>query len=120
MARLGPGLGKTIANLARLERLLAANANAALRHRPGRLREIGGFGPNPGNLRMFAHVPERVPARPALVVALHGCTQTASSYDLGAGWSALADRLGFVVIYPEQQPSNNPKNCFSWFLPDDI
>jgi poly(hydroxyalkanoate) depolymerase family esterase len=25
-----------------------------------------------------------------------------------------------VVVYPQQQPANNAKNCFSWFLPDDI
>ncbi len=31
----------------------------------------------------------------------------------------LADRLGFAVVYAEQQPANNPKNCFSWFLPGD-
>ena len=68
---------------------------------------------------MFAYVPEALPARPALVVALHGCTQTADAYDHGTGWSALADRFGFVVIYPEQQPANNPQNCFSWFLPGD-
>ena len=54
-----------------------------------------------------------------LVVALHGCSQTADEYDRGTGWSVLADRLGFAVVYPEQQPANNPKNCFSWFLPGD-
>ena len=32
-----------------------------------------------------------------LVVALHGCSQSAEDYDRGAGWSALADRLGFAV-----------------------
>jgi poly(hydroxyalkanoate) depolymerase family esterase len=31
----------------------------------------------------------------------------------------IADRLGFMLIFPEQQPANNPKNCFSWFLPGD-
>jgi poly(hydroxyalkanoate) depolymerase family esterase len=54
------------------------------------------------------------------VVALHGCTQTAAVYDHGTGWSTLADRFGFVVVYPEQQRSNNPQGCFSWYLPDDI
>src|SRR5262249_58974161 len=87
--------------------------------RPGRLREITNFGTNPGNLRMHAYVPNSVPRKPSLVVALHGCTQTADGYDHGTGWSTLADRLGFVVIYPEQQPSNNRHNCFSWFLPAD-
>jgi len=86
---------------------------------PSPLRHVPEFGANPGNLRMFVHVPERLPSRAPLVVALHGCDQTADDYDRGAGWSALADRLGFAVVYAEQQPANNPKNCFSWFLPAD-
>ena len=87
--------------------------------RPTGLRELTEFGRNPGNLRMFAHVPEGLPSGAPLVVALHGCSQTAAEYDRGSGWSVLADRLGFAVVYPEQQPANNPKNCFSWFVPGD-
>ena len=68
---------------------------------------------------MYAFVPVTLPRNPALVVALHGCTQTADGYDHGTGWSALADRHGFIVVFPEQQRVNNPQNCFSWFLPDD-
>jgi poly(hydroxyalkanoate) depolymerase family esterase len=85
----------------------------------GPLREVPEFGGNPGNLRMFVHVPERLPSMAPLVVALHGCNQTANDYDRGTGWSTLADRLGFAVVYAEQQPANNPQNCFSWFLPGD-
>ena len=86
---------------------------------PSRLRELTEFGANPGNLRMFAHIPEHLPPDRPLVIALHGCTQTADEYDRGTGWSSLADQFGFAVVYPQQQPSNNPKNCFSWFLRDD-
>ena len=25
-----------------------------------------------------------------------------------------------MLVYPQQPPNNNPKNCFSWFLPGDI
>ena len=84
------------------------------------LTEVYEFGSNPGALRMFTYVP--VPAKPnsALVVVLHGCAQTAASYDLGAGWSTMADRYGFALLLPQQQVSNNPNNCFNWFLPDDI
>lgn len=39
------------------------------------LREIIGFGSNPGNLRMFEHRPKTLAVNPALVVVLHGCTQ---------------------------------------------
>jgi poly(hydroxyalkanoate) depolymerase family esterase len=101
-------------------------AAAALRTAPqssdfprDHLREVKDFGSNPGALRMFMYVPKRMASSPALVVALHGCTQNAASYDHGAGWSTLASRHGFAVLLPEQQPSKNPKNCFSWFQPSD-
>jgi poly(hydroxyalkanoate) depolymerase family esterase len=68
---------------------------------------------------MFAYAPKHLPPKAPLVIALHGCTQSADEYDHGTGWSSLADRLGFAVVYPQQQPANNPKNCFSWFLPSD-
>src|SRR4051794_28123062 len=68
---------------------------------------------------MFTYVPRKVSASPALVVVLHGCTQSAAAYDLGAGWSTLADRYGFALLLPEQTPANNPKTCFNWFLPGD-
>ena len=83
-----------------------------------RLREIFGFGSNPGNLRMFGYRPPTPADNPALVVVLHGCTQTAAGYDLGAGWSTLADRYGFALLLPEQQRSNNPNGCFNWFQPE--
>jgi feruloyl esterase len=98
----------------------AARARVAPARRPTRLRELTGFGVNPGNLRMFAYAPEDLPSKAPLVIALHGCTQTADEYDNGTGWSSLADSLGFAVIYPQQQPANNAMNCFSWFLPSDI
>ncbi len=84
------------------------------------LQHLRSFGSNPGNLRMLAHVPDRLPPNPALVLALHGCGQSAAEYELGSGWSDLADRLGFVVVYPEQQSANNPNGCFSWFLKADF
>jgi feruloyl esterase len=83
------------------------------------LREMDSAGSNPGNLRMFAYVPESLADSPALVVVLHGCTQTAAGYNHGAGWSTLADRYGFALLVPEQQRANNPNGCFNWFLPED-
>ena len=83
------------------------------------LREVHAFGSNPGNLRMFSYRPSHLAENPALVVVLHGCTQSASGYDLGAGWSTLADRYGFALLFPEQQRINNPNGCFNWFQPED-
>jgi poly(hydroxyalkanoate) depolymerase family esterase len=68
---------------------------------------------------MFSFVPGQLQQPPALVVVLHGCGQTAASYDLGAGWSTLAKHYGFALLMPEQQPSNNGRGCFNWFNPED-
>jgi poly(hydroxyalkanoate) depolymerase family esterase len=84
------------------------------------LREIQGFGSNPGALRMLTYLPSQGAAGSPLVVVLHGCAQTAASYDHGAGWSTLADRYGFALLLPEQQRSNNPHGCFNWFQTGDI
>jgi poly(hydroxyalkanoate) depolymerase family esterase len=78
------------------------------------------FAPNPGNLRMFRYLPRGLKTGAPLVVVLHGCGQTASGYDLGAGWCQLADQLGFAVLAPEQKAVNNPNTCFNWFNPEDI
>jgi poly(hydroxyalkanoate) depolymerase family esterase len=85
-----------------------------------RLTEMTGFGSNPGALRALVYLPDDLPANAPLVVVLHGCTQNAAGYDLGSGWSELADHHGFAVLYPEQQRSNNANSCFNWFVPEDI
>ena len=85
-----------------------------------RLAELTGFGTNPGDLRARVYIPARLAERPALVVVLHGCTQAAADYDQGSGWSQLADRHGFVLLYPEQNRANNANLCFNWFEPGDI
>ena len=79
------------------------------------LVEIGDFGSNPGHLRMLVHIPQGLSGRPALVVALHGCRQSAQGYDLGTGWSQLAERHGFILCLPEQRGGNNSQQCFNWF-----
>lgn len=87
------------------------------------------FGSNPGNLRMFKFVPDGLATGRPLVVALHGCTQTALSYDDETGWTALAERLRFALLLPQQRQGspggifatgNHPLGCFNWFLPGDI
>lgn len=85
-----------------------------------RLTPLTVRGRNPGALAAHVHVPAALPAHPALVVVLHGCTQTAGGYDQGAGWSTLADRHGFILLFPEQQRANNGNLCFNWFEPGDI
>jgi len=77
------------------------------------------MGENPGDLRGRIYVPAGASGPMPLVVVLHGCTQDAALYDHGSGWSTLAERHGFALLYPEQQRSNNPMLCFNWFSGGD-
>src|SRR5689334_8190075 len=81
--------------------------------------EVTGFGSNPGNLRMFKYVPPNLPANAPLVVAMHGCSQSAASYDAESGWELLAQRWHFAVVLPQQQSANNSSACFNWFETGD-
>ena len=110
-----PSISDTIARLQRLNKGARHGGTAGT----GRLVPLEGFGRNPGELRAVLHVPADLRPGAPLVVVLHGCTQTADDYDRGSGWSTLADRAGFAVLYPEQQRANNPNLCFNWFSPPD-
>ncbi|MBY5351129.1 PHB depolymerase family esterase [Rhizobium leguminosarum] len=78
------------------------------------------FGSNPGALAGYTYLPSKRGKNMALVVVLHGCTQTAAGYDIGSGWSRLAEDYGFALLFPEQRRANNPNLCFNWFNPEDI
>lgn len=100
----------------------ALNAKPAGRHAPagGRLTPLTEFGANPGALDGWTYVPAKLRRGTALVVVLHGCTQSAAAYDHGSGWSALADTNGFALLFPEQRQANNANRCFNWFEPADV
>src|SRR5829696_7157381 len=66
------------------------------------LTAVASFGSNPGNLGMYEYVPASRPAAAPVVVAMHGCTQTADNYYANSGWPKYADAYGFVVVFPEQ------------------
>ncbi|BCM71886.1 hypothetical protein EASAB2608_07220 [Streptomyces sp. EAS-AB2608] len=81
--------------------LAAPPASARARAVPtATLTEVTDFGPNPSNLQMYVYVPANVPAHPAVVVAVHWCTGSASAMYSGTEWARLADQRGFVVVYP--------------------
>jgi poly(hydroxyalkanoate) depolymerase family esterase len=110
-------ISDTIERLSAFRRHSGASPMADARNR---LRDLADFGANPGALRARLYLPQALGRNAPLVVVLHGCTQTAAGYDHGAGWSQLADRQGFALLFPEQQRSNNPNLCFNWFEPSDI
>ncbi len=86
-----------------------ARASAAV----SSLAQVTTFGSNPGGLQMYTYVPANMPQTAPLVLALHGCTETASSYQ-NAGWNALADTYKFYLVYPQQTSTGNPLECFNW------
>jgi poly(hydroxyalkanoate) depolymerase family esterase len=112
-------MSRLSATIARLAAMRASHSLQALSAGPSRLVDLDAFGTNPGALNAKIYVPEKIAEKPALVVILHGCTQTAEGYDRGAGWSQLANEHGFLLLFPEQRRANNPNLCFNWFSPTD-
>ncbi|MDQ6933178.1 MAG: PHB depolymerase family esterase [Candidatus Eremiobacteraeota bacterium] len=53
-----------------------------------------------------------------LIVALHGCKQTAKSFAVGTRLDEVAAQYGAAVLYPEQTKAANPSGCWNWFLPE--
>jgi poly(hydroxyalkanoate) depolymerase family esterase len=119
-------LPKTMKRLARLPRVpripkgvRAFAPAAAPKASVDRLTDLPLHHGNPGHLAARCYVPEGLKPGAPLVVVLHGCTQSAALYDQGSGWSHLADRHGFALLYPEQSRSNNPNLCFNWYQRGD-
>ena len=83
------------------------------------LTPVTSFGSNPGALKMFEFVPTGLASNAPLVVVLHGCTESASSYSTQTEWGNLANRFQFAVVFAEQQSANNSLSCFNWFQPGD-
>ncbi|MEP2023050.1 MAG: PHB depolymerase family esterase [Reichenbachiella sp.] len=86
----------------------------------GQLTSIPNFGSNPGNLSMYIHTPGNMPSDAPLVLVMHGCTQSASSYSNESDWNSLADTYKFYVIHAQQKSANNSSECFNWFETGDI
>lgn len=77
---------------------------------------------NPGNLKMYLHVPADMPEKAPVVVVLHGCMKGAELIKSWTGWHDLADKHKFYVVFPQQQKlkvgkksrTGNPILCFNW------
>ncbi|MEV0330766.1 PHB depolymerase family esterase [Micromonospora echinospora] len=76
------------------------------------LVEVTSFGDNPGRMRMHLYLPDSRPARPAIVLAMHGCGGSGPGFHSGSEFASLADRYGFVVIYPTATQQAGFGNCF--------
>jgi poly(hydroxyalkanoate) depolymerase family esterase len=70
-----------------------------------------------GTRRYLLKVPAKKPARPALLVFLHGCNQTAAGVATDTGWAKLADEHGFIAVFPQEQPLPSDtvlRACWGW------
>jgi acetylxylan esterase len=81
------------------------------------LTEVTNFGTNPSNLRMYLYVPDRVATRPAVLVAIHYCTGTGPALYSGTEFASLADRYGFIVVYPS---ATRDGTCFDVSSPQAL
>ena len=55
-----------------------------------------------------------------LIVALHGCTQSADVFRKLTRFDQLADQKGFIVVFPEQPKASNKMNCWNWFKQEHL
>ncbi|PZM95115.1 MAG: esterase [Actinobacteria bacterium] len=81
------------------------------------LTEVTNFGPNPGNLRMHLYVPDRLAPRPPILVAIHYCTGSGPAFYSGTQFASLADRYGYIVIYPSVTRDGQ---CFDVYSPQAL
>lgn len=84
------------------------------------LQLVTGFGTNPGALTMYKYVPSGMPSNAPVVVLLHGCSQSAASYDDEPGWVKFADQYKFYLVFAQQSSLNNSGKCFNWFQSGDF
>jgi len=106
------GLGRTLWTLAGALLITIAGAVAPQPASAASLVEVTGFGSNPGGMRMHVYVPDSHPATPAIVVAMHGCGGSGPGFYSGSEFASLANRYGFIVIYPSAQQQAGFGNCF--------
>ena len=100
--RLGKRRGFSMLRRVALAAALIAGAVVAIERgappaNAASLVQVTGFGTNPGNLKMWKYVPDGLRPAGRSSSRMHGCTQTASSYDARAGWTKFADLWGFAL-----------------------
>lgn len=93
---------------------------ALARHRPppGEGAWIAGVAMGSAGVRRFrlyrpplVKLGERLP----LMVMLHGCGQDAAGFAASTRMNRIAQREGFLVLYPEQDRLANGQRCWNWF-----
>ncbi|KAK1755549.1 Alpha/Beta hydrolase protein [Echria macrotheca] len=71
------------------------------------LTQITNWGGNPSGLELRVYVPNKLKNKPALLLALHWCGSSGPEYFSSTKYAALADKKGFVVLFPSSPKDNN-------------
>ncbi|MFM0155779.1 PHB depolymerase family esterase [Paraburkholderia sediminicola] len=78
------------------------------------------FSNSAGQRQYKLYVPAVYNSEPLpLIVMLHGCTQNADDFAAGTRMNEMAERYGFIVVYPNQSQAANHSTCWNWFKPAD-
>lgn len=112
------GSGKRIAG--RVQKAAVQAAVRQLKPPPGRGDWFAGAVLGPAGARGY-HLYRPPGLRPApgqrlpLMVMLHGCGQTGRDFAISTRMNRIADREGFLVLYPEQDRIANAQGCWNWY-----
>ncbi|KAK0726398.1 Alpha/Beta hydrolase protein [Apiosordaria backusii] len=82
------------------------------------LTQIPSWGSNPTNLVLHLYAPSKLTAKPAIILALHGCFGSGPGFaDATKGYQTLSSSHNFVVLYPS---SINDNNCWDVASPSSL
>lgn len=114
---LGPGLASVLSRA--LQRPAAPDAAPdAAAGADGRFLD-GDYANEAGKRAYKLFVPGDYQGHGALVVMLHGCTQSPEDFAAGTRMNAAAAQQGCVVLYPAQARNANAQKCWNWFRAAD-
>ncbi|KAH8902912.1 alpha/beta-hydrolase, partial [Coniochaeta sp. PMI_546] len=65
---------------------------------------------NPTNVGFYLYVPDKLAANPPVLVSPHWCHGDALAVYNGSSFASLADKYGFIVIYPDSP--NTADKCW--------
>ncbi|MFD8597178.1 PHB depolymerase family esterase [Kitasatospora sp. NPDC059646] len=107
MSRSRSFTSRLIGVLAVLALAVGVNLQTAPRAAAASLIQITNFGANPTGLLMHLYVPASVKPDPPILLALHGCQGNGPYLYASTDFGALADRYGFLVVYPSTNPNGS-------------